>query len=29
MGDTVWVRVTGADLARRRIEMELVDAPVE
>jgi len=27
MGDTVWIRVTGADLSRRRIEMELTDAP--
>ena len=27
MGDTIWVQVTGADLARRRIEMELADAP--
>ncbi len=27
MGDTVWIRVTGADLSRRRIDMELTDAP--
>ena len=27
MGDTIWVRVTGADLGKRQIEMELTDAP--
>lgn len=29
MGDTVWIRVTGADLRRRRIEMSLIDSPEE
>ena len=29
MGDTIWVKVTGADLARRRIEMALTTAPGE